>query len=78
MTDGRVELHHARQVNFFEGNAAAAVRERNPIMITPAVTVVLIILGWGAVTAAMLWGLRRVLRHHHRHEPNAPIPRLRS
>ncbi|WP_312592003.1 hypothetical protein [Stutzerimonas nitrititolerans] len=47
-------------------------------MITPAVTVVLIILGWGAATAAMLWGLRRVLRHHHRHEPNAPIPRFRS
>lgn len=77
MTDGKVELRHIRQVHFFKGKTAAAVLERNPSMITPAATVVLIILGWGTAAAAMLWGLRRVLRHHQRPEPEASIPRFR-
>ena len=77
MTDGKVEPHHIKQVHFFKGNTAASALERNPSMITPAVTVVLIILGWGTAAAAMLWGLRRILRHHQRSEPDAPIPRFR-
>jgi len=42
-------------------------------MITPAVTVALIILGWSAATAAMLWGLRRIARHHQRSEPDSAM-----
>ena len=45
-------------------------------MITPAVTVALIIIGWSAAAVAMLWGMRRVSRYHQRSEPNSTLPRF--
>ena len=40
---------------------------------SPTLTIILLITGWLAVAAAMLWGLMRISRHHHPHpqpEPN--------
>lgn len=39
-------------------------------------TVVLLILGWLAVAAAMLWGVLRITRRHHHayRTPQAPAP----
>lgn len=32
---------------------------------SPTLTIILLITGWLAVAAAMLWGLMRISRHHH-------------
>ncbi len=39
-------------------------------------TVVLLIIGWLAVAAAMLWGVLRITRRHHHayRTPQAPAP----
>lgn len=34
---------------------------------TPALVITLMIFGWGAAAAAMLWGILRTARYHHRH-----------
>lgn len=41
-------------------------------MITPALVVLLIIIGWGAAAFAMLWGMLRIARYHHKPTPEAP------
>lgn len=38
-------------------------------MITPALVILLMILGWSSAAFAMLWGMLRVTRHHHRPSP---------
>jgi hypothetical protein len=45
-------------------------------MITPALVILLIVLGWGSAAFAMLWGMLRVTRHHQRprREPQSPSP----
>lgn len=35
-------------------------------MITPALVILLIIIGWSAAAFAMLWGMLRIARYHHR------------
>lgn len=45
-------------------------------MITPALVILLIVIGWGAAAIAMLWGMLRIARHHHK--PSAPIRRERK
>ncbi|VVO37654.1 hypothetical protein [Pseudomonas fluorescens] len=38
-----------------------------------ATTIFMLICGWLAVAAAMLWGVLRITRrHHHPHQPAAP------
>jgi hypothetical protein len=38
-------------------------------------TIVMLISGWLAVAAAMLWGVLRVTRrHYHPSAPSAPVP----
>jgi len=41
-----------------------------------AMTIVMLISGWLAVAAAMLWGVLRIARRHH-HQPvqSAPAPK---
>lgn len=34
---------------------------------TPALVIALMILGWSAAAVAMLWGILRTARYHHRH-----------
>ncbi len=41
-------------------------------MITPALEILLFVVGWSAAAAAMLWGMLRIARYHHR-----PAPRPR-
>jgi len=41
-------------------------------MITPALEILLFVVGWSAAAAAMLWGMLRIARYHHR---PAPLPR---
>lgn len=49
----------------------------------PALVITLMILGWSAAAVAMLWGILRTARYHHRHaarrhslaEPPAPFQR---
>ena len=37
-------------------------------------TIVMLISGWLAVAAAMLWGVLRITRRHHHHPaPSAPV-----
>lgn len=38
-------------------------------------TIVMLICGWLAVAAAMLWGVLRITRRHHHHpaQPAAPV-----
>jgi hypothetical protein len=38
-----------------------------------AMTIVMLISGWLAVAAAMLWGVLRVTRRHHHPAPPAPL-----
>jgi len=33
----------------------------------PALVITLMILGWSAAAVAMLWGILRTARYHHRH-----------
>lgn len=40
-------------------------------MITPALVIVLIVIGWSAAATAMLWGLLRIARLHHKPDPDA-------
>lgn len=42
---------------------------------SPTLTIILLITGWLAVAAAMLWGLMRISRHHHPHPQ--PEPKLK-
>ncbi len=35
-------------------------------MITPPLVILLIVVGWSAAALAMLWGMLRVARHHHK------------
>ncbi|WP_171970738.1 hypothetical protein [Pseudomonas versuta] len=42
---------------------------------SPTWTIFLLITGWLAVAAAMLWGLMRISRHHHPHvQPKLQTP----
>ncbi|WP_217474533.1 hypothetical protein [Stutzerimonas stutzeri] len=41
-------------------------------MIAPAVVILLMIVGWSAAALAMLWGMLRVTRYHHKAGTNAP------
>ncbi|WP_278940872.1 hypothetical protein [Pseudomonas helleri] len=36
---------------------------------SPTLTIILLITGWLAVAAAMLWGLMRISRHHPQPQP---------
>jgi len=65
VTDGKVELHLTRRVHYVVQRYRRRARKEST-MITPVVTVALMILGWSAAMAAMLWGLRRIARHHQR------------
>ena len=38
-------------------------------MITPALVIFLMVIGWGSAAMAMLWGMLRIARHHHRPTP---------
>ncbi len=39
-------------------------------------TIVMLISGWLAVAAAMLWGVLRITRRHHHHPvQSAPVPK---
>jgi hypothetical protein len=40
-------------------------------MITPALVIVLMIIGWSGAAFAMLWGMLRIARYHHRPVPEA-------
>ncbi|HAQ86104.1 MAG TPA: hypothetical protein DCR78_06655 [Pseudomonas sp.] len=35
-------------------------------MITAPLVILLIVIGWSAAALAMLWGMLRVARHHHK------------
>ncbi|MFJ2479128.1 hypothetical protein ACIOWE_02500 [Pseudomonas sp. NPDC087598] len=39
-------------------------------------TIVMLIAGWLAVAAAMLWGVLRVARRHHHPAPTTPIEKV--
>ena len=39
-------------------------------MITPPLVILLIVMGWSAAALAMLWGMLRVARHHHKPSPD--------
>jgi len=41
-------------------------------MITPALMILLMVIGWGSAAMAMLWGMLRIARHHHRPTRAAP------
>ncbi len=41
-------------------------------MIAPAVVILLMIVGWSAAALAMLWGMLRVSRYHHKAGTEAP------
>ncbi|MCB1654652.1 MULTISPECIES: hypothetical protein [Pseudomonas] len=42
---------------------------------SPTLTIILLITGWLAVAAAMLWGLMRISRHHHPQvQPKLQVP----
>lgn len=41
-------------------------------MITPALIILLMIVGWSAAALAMLWGMLRVARYHHKPSLDAP------
>ncbi len=38
-------------------------------MITPALVILLMVIGWSSAAFAMLWGMLRVTRHHLRTGP---------
>lgn len=56
-------------------------KEEAPMSLT--MTIVMLISGWLAVAAAMLWGVLRITRRHHHHpvqslpetKPDQPAPR---
>ncbi|MCQ4314695.1 hypothetical protein EA797_05620 [Stutzerimonas zhaodongensis] len=37
---------------------------------TPALIIFLMVIGWSAAALAMLWGMLRIARHHHK--PSSP------
>lgn len=47
-------------------------------MITPALVILLVIIGWGAATVAMLWGMLRIARYHHKPSPDVTQDRRTS
>lgn len=38
-------------------------------MITPALVILMMIIGWGSAACAMLWGMLRIARYHHKPNP---------
>lgn len=40
-------------------------------MITPALVILLMIVGWGAAAFAMLWGMLRIARYHYKSSTEA-------
>lgn len=40
-------------------------------MITPPLVILMIVIGWSAAALAMLWGMLRIARHHHKASPSA-------
>lgn len=44
-------------------------------MIAPALIILLMIAGWTAAAFAMLWGMLRIARYHHKPSPEAPRDR---
>lgn len=40
-------------------------------MITPALVILLMIVGWSAAALAMLWGMLRITRYHQKPSPSA-------
>lgn len=44
-------------------------------MITPALVILLMIVGWSAAALAMLWGMLRIARYHQKPSPSAPPAR---
>ncbi|WP_407291173.1 hypothetical protein [Stutzerimonas zhaodongensis] len=54
-------------------------------MITPALVILLMVIGWSTAALAMLWGMLRIARHHHKSDaavqshrqlPPAAVPRM--
>ena len=41
---------------------------------SPGMTIAMLIIGWLAVAAAMLWGVLRISRRHQHHESPAEKP----
>ncbi|WP_185076676.1 hypothetical protein [Pseudomonas frederiksbergensis] len=48
-------------------------KEEAPMSLT--MTIVMLISGWLAVAAAMLWGVLRITRRHH--HPVQPVPKVK-
>ncbi|HCJ30580.1 MAG TPA: hypothetical protein DHV63_15135 [Pseudomonas sp.] len=44
-------------------------------MIAPALVILLMIIGWSTAAFAMLWGMLRIARYHHKPSPEAPRDR---
>ncbi|QGZ30646.1 hypothetical protein [Pseudomonas stutzeri] len=44
-------------------------------MIAPALVILLMIIGWSAAAFAMLWGMLRIARYHHKPSQQAPHDR---
>lgn len=44
-------------------------------MITPALVILLVIIGWGAAALAMLWGMLRIARYHHKPSSETTVVR---
>ena len=44
-------------------------------MITPALVILLMIIGWSGAAFAMLWGMLRIARYHHKRGTEAPQSR---
>lgn len=47
-------------------------------MITPALVILLIVIGWSTAAFAMLWGMLRIARHHHKPPPETRQEQQRS
>lgn len=48
-------------------------------MIAPALVILLMILGWSTAAFAMLWGMLRIARYHHKPvQESAPSRRIRA
>ncbi|MBV7479476.1 MULTISPECIES: hypothetical protein [unclassified Pseudomonas] len=40
--------------------------------------IAMLVCGWLAVAAAMLWGVLRIARRHHHHPPAQPAPLVKT
>jgi len=54
-------------------------------MIAPALVILLMVIGWSTAALAMLWGMLRIARHHHKpdrdleprpHQPSAAAAQM--